>query len=196
MAPQHERIGRQLVQKLRPGWVLAWLVPAVLVWLAITPFYNRFLTVSALNLLHLTESPNVSRLLPKEDANYVVVSRADFPPSRPNLYQIRVTDIHFNLIVLAALFLATQVPWRTRLGNLGWAVVIAIFFHMLLLFLWVKFVYATQLGEWSTQNYGEVGYNLFGMAKHLLDLPFKLALPLILWAGFYLRTLLPQRTES
>ena len=177
--------------------VLLWLVPAILAWLALTGFYNRFLTVSAENLLHLTESPDVTRLLPKEERGYVVVTRSDFPASRPNLYQIRVTDIHFNLFLLVALFLAVPgVPMKTRLANLGWALIIAIFFHILLLFLWVKFVYATQLGDWSTANYGEWGYNLFGMAKHLLDLPFKLALPLVLWVAFYLRTLLPERPQT
>ena len=177
--------------------VLLWLLPCILGWLAITAFYNRFLTVSAENLLHLVESPNVTRLLPKEDNAYITVTRSDFPASRPNLYQVRVTDIHFNLFLLAALFLAMPgVSWKQRLANLAWALLISVFFHILLLFLWVKFVYATQLGDWSTAHYGELGYNLFGMAKHLLDLPFKLALPLALWAVFYLKALLPERNSG
>ncbi len=174
--------------------VLLWLLPCILGWLAITGFYNRFLTVSAENLLHLVESPNVTRLLPKEDGAYITITRSDFPASRPNLYQVRVTDIHFNLFLLGALFLAVPgVAWKPRLANLAWALLISVFFHILLLFLWVKFVYATQLGDWSTAHYGEFGYNFFGMAKHLLDLPFKLALPLALWSVFYLKALLPER---
>ena len=56
---------------------------------------------------------------------------------------------------------------------------------------WVKFVYATQLGSWSAANYGPWQQNFWGLGKHLLDLPFKFSLPLLLWAGFYLRQLLP-----
>ena len=77
-------------------------------------------------------------------------------------------------------------PWRERLANLGWAVLIAVFFHLLLLFFFVKFVYATQLGAWSLAHYGAFARNFFGLGKHLLDLPFKLALPLVLWAAFYI----------
>ena len=56
----------------------------------------------------------------------------------------------------------------------------------------MKFVYATQLGSWSLANYGAVARNLYGMGKHLLDLPIKLALPLILWASFYFGRLLEE----
>ena len=42
-----------------------------------------------------------------------------------------------------------------------------------------------KLGAWSNEHYGPVAQNLWGFGKHLLDLPFKLALPFILWAGFY-----------
>ena len=54
----------------------------------------------------------------------------------------------------------------------------------------MKFFYATQLGQWSTEHYGPFARNFWGMGKHLLDLPVKLALPLVLWCGFYLRDLL------
>lgn len=171
--------------------VLLWLVPVSLLWLAITPFYNRFITVAAGNLLKIVESPNVSRLLPV-DQHYVAVTRDDFPPAKSQVYRVRVTDVHFHLVLLAALFLAVPgVAIKVRLGNLGWAVLISVFFHLFDLFFWVKFVYATQLGEWTQTHYGAFAQNFWGMAKHLTDLPFKLALPLVLWVGFYYRHLLP-----
>lgn len=171
--------------------VLLWLLPVLVVWWLLTPFYNRFLTVAAGNLLALTESPNVTRLLPA-DAHYVTISRSDFPPAASNLQRVRVTDVHFNLLLLAALFLATPgVRMKVRLAHLGWALLIAVCFHILDLFLWVKFVYATQLGSWSAEHYGAFAQNFWGMAKHAFDLPFKLALPLVLWAAFYIRELLP-----
>lgn len=172
--------------------ILLWIVPVALVWLLLTPGYNRFLKTAAENLLLLSESPNVTDLLIQEP-HTTHIRRRDFPPSRSVVGQVRVTDLHFHLVLLAALFLAVpDVPWRERLGNLGWAVLIAVFFHLLLLFFWVKFVYATQLGSWSLAHYGPFARNLFGLGKHLLDLPFKLSLPLVLWAAFYIRRLLEE----
>lgn len=173
--------------------VLLWLVPLSALWWVATPYYNRFVTVAAGNLLKIVESPNVTRLVPV-DAHYVSIQREDFPPAKADVYRVRVTDLHFHLVLLAALFLAVPgVPLKARLGPLGWALLVAVFFHILDLFFWVKFVYATQLGEWTQQHYGELGQNFWGMAKHLIDLPFKLALPLALWVGFYYRKILPER---
>jgi hypothetical protein len=47
----------------------------------------------------------------------------------------------------------------------------------------------------SARHYGPVARNFWGLGKHLLDLPLKLGLPLLLWAAFYLRLVLPARPE-
>jgi hypothetical protein len=169
--------------------LLVWIIPVFLVWSGLTGFYNRFLTVSAQNLARLTESPDATDLLPV-DRHYVSVNRLDFPPAKTNLYRVRVTDIHFHLLLLGVLFLAIpDVPWKRRLSSLGWAWLVAVFFQIGDLFLWVKFVYATQLGDWSAANYGAFGQNFWGLAKHVVDLPLKLALPFALWMAFFYRDL-------
>ncbi len=101
-------------------------VPVVLVWLAITPLYDRFLIAAGENLVHLTESPDVTGLLPAvEDPHYALILRHDFPPARERVSSLRVTDLHFHLVLLAAFFLAVpDVPWRRaprqpRLGAAG-----------------------------------------------------------------------------
>ena len=178
--------------------VLLWLVPCFLFWSVLTGFYNRFLTVSAQNLLHLGESPNVTQLL-KEDLHYIGVSRSDFPPGKGVLYRIRVTDVHFHLYLLFARFLAVpDVPLKERLSALGWAWLVAVFFEITDLFLWVKFVYATQLGSWSAEHYSSFGQNFWGLGKHVFDLPLKLALPFALWMAFFYRRLpfFAQRSAS
>ena len=102
------------------------------------------------------------------------------------VYKFRVTDLHFTLILTVALFLAVPaVERRRRAENLGWALLLSVLFHLLVLFFVVKFVYSTQLGAWSNEHYGPVAQNLWGFGKHMLDLPFKLALPFILWVAFY-----------
>jgi|ERR687895_1937335 hypothetical protein len=168
---------------------LLWLLPSALLWVLATPFYNQFLLVSAENFVHLIESPDVTDLV-RRGAHFAFVSRRDFPPSRSLVHSFRVTDVHFHLVMLMALFLAVpRIPWRRRMENLGWALLITVFFDIVLVFFLVEFAYTTRLGAWSLDHYGAFARNFWGLGKHLLDLPFKFSLPFLLWAGFYLREL-------
>jgi hypothetical protein len=164
-------------------------VPVALLWMLLTPFYNRVLLESAQKLVRLTEYPWVTELL-RKDTHFAYISRRDFPPARALVHSFRVTDVHFHLIMVGVLFLAIpHIPWRKRLENLGWAALITIFFDIFLIVFYVKSTYAVQLGAWSLAHYGAFARNFYGLAKHLLDLPFKLALPFLLWIGFYYRDL-------
>jgi hypothetical protein len=99
---------------------------------------------------------------------------------------VRTTDLHFPMVYLWAMFMAVPgVPWTTRIARTGWATLIHVFFHVILLLFWVKFAYATQLGEWSQEHYSGFAQTFWGLGKHLLDLPFKFGMPLILFAGYY-----------
>jgi len=171
---------------------LLWLIPVWAVWTLATPIYNLFLLTATENVLNLTESPNVTELLPK-GRHDAYVQRRDFPPVKSLVHAFRLTDIHFHLVLLGALFLAVPaVPWRQRLENLGYALLVTIFFDLFLCFFVVKAAYATRLGAWSLEHYGSFARNAYGLARHLLDLPFKLGLPLLLWAGFYLGRMLEE----
>lgn len=165
--------------------LLLWLLPAIAVWLLLTPFYNRFLALAGERLTRAGEFPAVTRLY-VQDTHQVLVTRSDVSGKDGFVYRFRLTDLHFNLILTIALFLAVPgIERRRRIENLGWALLLSVVFHILILFFVVKFVYSTQLGAWSNEHYGPIAQNLWGFGKHLLDLPFKLALPFILWAGFY-----------
>jgi hypothetical protein len=167
-----------------------WLPVAALSWSLATPFYNLFLVKAAERLTRITETPAVTRIA-LDRGHQAVISRTDTRAGGRLPYAMRATDLHFPLVLLVALFLAVPgVPWRRRLENLGLALLVAVTFHLLDLFFWVRFVYATQLGDWSLSRYGPFARNFWGLGKHLLDLPVKLALPLVLWASFYLRQLL------
>ncbi|HEY0512712.1 MAG TPA: hypothetical protein VGH73_12455 [Thermoanaerobaculia bacterium] len=168
---------------------LLWVVPVALLWTLLAPVYNRFLLGSAQNLVRLTESPSVTDLL-RKDEHFAYISRRDFPPSKTLVSSFRVTDVHFHLVMLGVLFLAVpRVPWRRRLENLGWAVLITVFFDIFLIFFMVKATYAARLGAWSLAHYGAFARNFWGLGEHLLALPFKFALPFLLWIGFYYRDL-------
>jgi hypothetical protein len=164
-------------------------IPVALLWMLLTPLYNRVLLESAQKLVRLTEYPSVTDLL-RKDTHFAYIGRRDFPPAKALVHSFRVTDVHFHLIMVGVLFLAIpRVPWRKRLENLGWAALITIFFDIFLIVFYVKSTYAVQLGAWSFAHYGAFARNFYGLAKHLLDLPFKLALPFLLWVGFYYRDL-------
>jgi hypothetical protein len=172
---------------------LLWAIPATLLWLAITPTYNRFLARAAENAVQLTESPNHTTLR-RHDPHTFLIYRDDLeaPTSTGHVSSVRVTSYHFMLIFTAAIFLGVpDVPLRRRFEALGWAALVSAFFHIFALLFRIKFIYATQLGAWSAQNYDTFGQNFWGLGRHLLDLPFRFALPLILWSSFYLDRLLP-----
>lgn len=192
-APKGSRAGRRWTWRLVRNTVL-WLLPAAVLWAVLTPRYNWFLRSAGENLVRLTESPDVTRLDPRE-SHYAMIARLDFPPARESVGSFRITDLHFPVVLLVALFLAVpDVPWRERLANLGLALLAMAVFQVVLVLFWVKFTYATQLGAWSAEHYGPFARNAWGLGKHVLDLPVKLALPLLLWAGFYLDRLLPRST--
>ena len=170
-----------------------WAIPVIVVWVLITPYYNRFLMRATHNLVRLTESP-AKTTLRMHDRHRYLIYHADISgqTSTGHVYSANVTNFHFPLIFLGMMFLAVPgVPLRTRLSALGWALLISVFLHLITSLFWVKFAYSTQLGDWSLQNFGAFARNFWGLGKHLLDLPFKFAAPLILWSAFFLRTLLP-----
>ncbi len=176
----------------RPSWfaaflrrLLVWLPAAYLAWWLLVPIYNPFLARAGQSLVRLTEHPSVTTLQ-RRDRHFVLVDRSDAPSARLP-YAVRLTDIHYPAALLAGLALAVPgVSWKRRFSVLGTSLVVLAVFHVVDLFFWVKFVYATQLGAWSLSAFDSFSRNLYGMGKHLLDLPVKLGLPLLLWViGFW-----------
>ncbi len=157
-----------------------------LVWVVLTPIYNRIVANEAELVLRLTESPNATRLYVR-DTHILRVTRLDIGGGQTALHESRMTDLHFDWILLATLFLATPgVPARDRLRSLGWSAAVLFAFHWLLAVFFVKSIYANELGEWSLRHYGALARNFWGLGKHLLNLPIKFALPFALWAFFHL----------
>jgi len=167
--------------------IAIWLLPVLFLWWIATPVYNLFLTTATNNLLKISESHNETSVK-RYDKHNLLVYRTDYQgkTSTGHVGSIRVTDAQFNWVLTAVLFLAVPgVKFRERLQALGWATLALVFFHLVLLFFFVKFILATQLGAWSTANYSSFWQNFWGLGKHLLDLPFKFAMPLVLWVLFF-----------
>ena len=193
-APSHHTAADARPQ--RRGWALrlarnlAFTAPLAMAgWLLLSPFLSLFVVKAAERLTRMFERPAVTRieLSQGEDA---LISRGDTRAGGRLPYGVRVTDVHFPLVLLIAIFLATpDVEAGERFANLGYALLIVLFFFIIDLFFWVKFAYSTQLGAWSAAHYGPFARNFWGLGKHILDLPVKLALPFALWVAFYLRQL-------
>lgn len=157
-----------------------WLPATFAVWWLLVPLYNPFVAEAGESLARLTEQPSVTTVQMR-DRHYALVDRVD-APSRSLPYAVRLTDIHYPTVLFAALCLAVPgAPWKRRLGALGTGLVFLAVFHVVDFFFWIEFVYATQLGSWSLQQFGPWARNAYGLGKHVLDLPVKLGLPLMLW---------------
>jgi hypothetical protein len=185
--------------RLAPGRfalrVLAWSLPAALLWLLLTPFYNLFLVHAAERLVRLGERPSITQL-ELSRGHHAVITRSDTRAGGRLPYSFRITDVHFPLVLLLALLLAVpDLPGRERLSQLGYGLLLMAVFHVVDVLFWVKFAYATQLGDWSLRHYGPWARNFWGMGKHLLDLPVKLALPLLIWCWFHLGRLSAQTSR-
>jgi hypothetical protein len=133
-------------------------------------------------LVRAFEYPRVTRLVTKD--HRAEVRRADFRTDS-RIPTIPLTEVHFNTIVLLALYLALPRPLsRRQLERLlmGWSVLyltqtVNLWFH-------VKALYAMGLGDWSLQNYSEFSRNFLGFWRYFTDLPGRFSFPFLIWLGF------------
>jgi hypothetical protein len=154
-------------------------------WFGFSGPYEKTVAVAAQALTNVFESPDVTRL----DAvkGEFRLDRRDFPPgsARPGL---AAADIHFNFVLLAALFAIDRRPLAARhvtrfLGGAGllWVV------HVLALVFQVQSVYATSLGAWSEAHYGRMASNFWATGWHFYLIAGRFAAPFALWWFFRAR---------
>jgi hypothetical protein len=131
------------------------------------------------------ESPDVTRL--EAEKGEFRLDRRDFPAgsARPGL---SAADIHFNFVLLAALFAIDRRPLAGRhvtrflaAAGLLWVV------HVLALVFQVQSVYATSLGAWSEAHYGRLARNLWATGWHFYLIAGRFAAPFALWWFFRAR---------
>ncbi len=159
------------------------LVIAILVWLALRPVWDTAVTGLAEILVRSFEYPRVTRL---ETVDHrAQVFRSDFR-SDSSIPTIPLTEIHFNTIVLLALFLALPNRFsRKNLERLVMAWFLLYLTQTLNLFLHVKCIYALNLGEWSQQTYSDFSRNFYGFWRYFTDLPGRFSFPFVFWLGFF-----------
>jgi hypothetical protein len=151
----------------------------LLFWLGLSRPYETGLAAAAEAVLRATESPPVSRLEAK-DGEFLVL-RADFPPAAPRP-GLPAGDIHFNFVLLCALFALERRPWRGRVVGAFWlgAALLAVV-HVVALVFQVRALYAVHLGPWSAAHYGAFARNFWAGGFHFYQVAGRFAAPFAIW---------------
>jgi hypothetical protein len=151
-------------------------------WFGFSRPYETTVAVASQALTNVFESPNVTRLT--AGRGEFLLDRRDFPPgsARPGL---PAPDIHFNFVLLAALFAMDRRPLEaahvTRFlvaGAVLW------FIHVVALAFQVQSIYATSLGAWSDAHYGRFSSNFWAAGWHFYQIAGRFAAPFALWWFF------------
>jgi len=144
-------------------------------WFGFAQPYETAVSSCAETVLRAFESPSVTRLEARRGE--IIVERTDFPPAAPRP-GLPAADLHFNFVILTALF-ALVSPLRP--GRLLIAVGILFLTHVIALVCQVESLYATRLGEWSAAHYGTFSRNAWASAFHAYQIAGRFALPFAIW---------------
>jgi hypothetical protein len=151
----------------------------LVVWLAFSRPYERFLAAAAGGLIDLFESPSVTRL--SASGGEIRVDRTDFPPASPRP-GLAAADLHFNFALLAALFAMRRHPLSPKpFGRFWIAAGLLALVHVLALVFQVEALYATRLGDWSDAHYGAFARNFWAGGFHFYLVAVRFAAPFALW---------------
>jgi hypothetical protein len=155
---------------------------ALAFWFAFAAPYEKTVALSAELLLRAFEGPAVTRLSASDGD--IRVDRSDFPPGSPRP-GLPAADLHFNFVLLAALFALAPHPLKPRAFGRFWAAAAALWAtHVVALVFQVESVYATRLGPWSEANYGAVARNFWAAGFHFYQIAGRFAVPFVLWWWF------------
>ena len=168
------RFGRAAVARALAGFVLA-----LAFWFGFRPPYERLLASAAEAVLRATERPAVTRLA--AEGGEILVERADLPPGSPRP-GLPAADLHFNLVLLAALFAIDPHPLEgRRVGALLLGCLVLFGVHVAALVFQVRSVYATALGPWSAERYGAAARNFWTGGFHFYEVAGRFAAPFAIW---------------
>ena len=157
-------------------------VAAALVWVLLRPGLDSGICGLAEILVRAYEVPKVTRIVPRQHAAHIL--RSDLRAGS-RLPTVPLTQVHFNTIVLLALFLALPRPFsRRQLERLFMAWSLLFVIQSLNLLFHVKFTYATALGPWSEQHYSAFMRNAYAFLQYFTDLPMRLGAPFVLWIAY------------
>jgi hypothetical protein len=148
-------------------------------WFLFSSTYEAAVAPAAEFLLRLGESPAMTRL--EAPGSEFLLRRSDFPPGakQPGL---PAADLHFNFVLLVALFALPRRPWRTEhVLRFLLAAVCLYVVHVVFLVFEVESLYATRFGEWSAAHYGAAARNFWAGGFHFYQIAGRFAAPFAIW---------------
>jgi hypothetical protein len=149
------------------------------IWLAFAAPYEKTVAGAATFLLRLFERPAVTSLA--APGGEFRVDRSDFPPASPRP-GLPAADLHFNFVLLAALFALAPHPFEPRRFGRFWIAAGCLWaIHVVALVFQVEAVYATRLGAWSDAHYGAFARNFWAGGFHFYQIAGRFAAPFALW---------------
>ena len=161
--------------------VVTGLCAALLVWFGFSGPYERTLAAGAQFVIRAIERPAVTHLEAVDGE--IRVDREDFPASSPRP-GLPTSDIHFNFVLLAALFALSPHPLRPRpFGHFWIAAAMLWGIHVVAIVFQVESVYALNLGAWSAEHYGPLARNFWAAGFHFYQIAGRFAVPFVLWWG-------------
>lgn len=151
-------------------------------WLAFSAPYEKSVAGAATFLMRLFERPAVTSLA--APGGEFRLDRSDFPPASPRP-GLPAADLHFNFVLLAALFALAPHPLEPRRFSRFWIAAGCLWaIHVVALVFQVEAVYATRLGAWSDAHYGAIARNLWAGGFHFYQIAGRFAAPFALWLAF------------
>jgi hypothetical protein len=151
-------------------------------WFLFSTTYEKAVAPAAEALLRLGEQPAVTRL--EAPGKEFLVDRTDFPPGAPHP-GLPSPDLHFNFVLLVALFALRPRPWtQDNVMRFLLAALCLYVVHVLFLVFEVESVYATRLGDWSAAHYGAFARNIWATGFHFYQIAGRFAAPFAIWWFF------------
>jgi hypothetical protein len=148
-------------------------------WFLFSTTYEKAIAPAAEALLRLGEQPAVTQL--EAPGKEFLVNRTDFPPGAPHP-GLPSPDLHFNFVLLAALFALRPRPWKQdNVMRFLLAALCLYVVHVLFLVFEVESVYATRLGDWSAAHYGAFARNFWAAGFHFYQIAGRFAAPFAIW---------------
>jgi hypothetical protein len=148
-------------------------------WFAFAAPYEKTVAAAAGFLIRIFESPAVTSL--SAPGGEIRVDRSDFPPASPRP-GLPAADLHFNFVLLAALFAFVPHPLEPKRFLRFWIAAAGLWgIHVLALVFQVESVYATRLGAWSDAHYDHFARNVWASGFHFYQIAGRFAAPFALW---------------
>jgi hypothetical protein len=147
-------------------------------WFPFSSAYERAVAPASEFLIRLVESPAITRL--EAPGGEFEVKRSDIPPGKEHP-GVPAPDIHFNFVLLGALFALPPRPWRSENVLRFLLAALCLFcVHVVFLIFGVESLYATRFTD-SAVRYGPIARNFWAAGFHFYQIAGRFAAPFAIW---------------